>query len=289
METPSTQELVDRDGAPAFWRRVADLARACMQPNPPRNWLDQVTSLLRTTPSVAEVWLLLSAVADDEQTLRVVGGPASAVGGAIREPTLVDDIRAIRTPQPVAPSMMDAVRGLVEQPAPDHLAQAIAVPLTWRENVVGWLMVEAHSDVPADETLLSRCEIVGCMTTVYLEQAMDWRERMQLEQRLNQTHEGLEQAERQALVAEIAGTAAHELNQPLTSILGYAELLKRKLPAESLEAHCVSTILAEADRMAEIVRKIGNITRYRTKSYVGQQKIIDLEQSTRSDSEPPTE
>ncbi len=27
----------------------------------------------------------------------------------------------------------------------------------------------------------------------------------------------------------LAGTTAHELNQPLTSVMGYAELLKRKI------------------------------------------------------------
>src|SRR5687768_552278 len=36
----------------------------------------------------------------------------------------------------------------------------------------------------------------------------------------------------------------------------------------------------EADRMAEIVRKIGKITKYETKSYVGKQKILDLDRAS---------
>ena len=36
----------------------------------------------------------------------------------------------------------------------------------------------------------------------------------------------------------------------------------------------------EAERMAEIVRKIGRITKYETKAYVGATQIIDLEKST---------
>jgi hypothetical protein len=32
--------------------------------------------------------------------------------------------------------------------------------------------------------------------------------------------------------------------------------------------------------MAEIVRKIGKITRYETKAYVGKARIVDLERST---------
>jgi hypothetical protein len=39
--------------------------------------------------------------------------------------------------------------------------------------------------------------------------------------------------------------------------------------------------------MAEIVRKIGNITNYETKSYVGQQNILDLDRAAApSDSRP---
>jgi hypothetical protein len=38
--------------------------------------------------------------------------------------------------------------------------------------------------------------------------------------------------------------------------------------------------------MAEIVRKIGRITRYETKSYVGKARILDLERSTSQDGEP---
>jgi hypothetical protein len=39
-------------------------------------------------------------------------------------------------------------------------------------------------------------------------------------------------------------------------------------------------IESEADRMAEIVRKIGKITKYETKSYVGKQKILDLDRAS---------
>ena len=41
----------------------------------------------------------------------------------------------------------------------------------------------------------------------------------------------------------------------------------------------MKTILDEADRMAAIVRKLGGLTRYETKSYVGGAQIIDLDRS----------
>ena len=37
--------------------------------------------------------------------------------------------------------------------------------------------------------------------------------------------------------------------------------------------------------VAEIVRKIGKITKYETKSYVGEQKILDLDKAINDDRE----
>src|SRR5437867_10715256 len=101
----------------------------------------------------------------------------------------------------------------------------------------------------------------------------DLRERLKMEQRHLQAQEKLMITEKQALIAELAGTTAHELNQPLTSIMGYAELMKKKLGPEDRETRAVDIILREAERMAEIVRKIGKITRYETKAYVGSTTI----------------
>lgn len=111
----------------------------------------------------------------------------------------------------------------------------------------------------------------------------DLRDRLRMEARLAAAQEQLESRERQALIAELAGAAAHELNQPLTSVMGYAELLKRKLQPDCEPAVAAQIILNEAERMAEIVRKIGKITRYETKSYVGAAKILDLDRACAED------
>jgi PAS domain S-box-containing protein len=108
----------------------------------------------------------------------------------------------------------------------------------------------------------------------------DLRERLRIEQRLQQAQEKLLESEKQALIAELAGTTAHELNQPLTSVMGYSELLKKKMAPEDVHYRAVDIILREAERMAEIVRKIGRITRYETKAYVGSTQILDLDKST---------
>ncbi len=120
---------------------------------------------------------------------------------------------------------------------------------------------------------------VGVMT--------DLRERMRMQASLDAAQEELRSREKQALIAELAGAAAHELNQPLTSVLGYAEIIRRRAKDGQPHLREMEALAAEAERMAEIVRKIGKITRYETKSYVGESKIIDLDRSSIPD-EPPS-
>jgi PAS domain S-box-containing protein len=108
----------------------------------------------------------------------------------------------------------------------------------------------------------------------------DLRDKLRMEARLAAAQEELQSREKQAIIAELAGAAAHELNQPLTSVMGYAELLKRKLEPDTPSYAAADIIMSEAERMAEIVRKIGKITRYETKTYVGAAKILDLDRAS---------
>jgi len=115
----------------------------------------------------------------------------------------------------------------------------------------------------------------------------DLRERIRMEQRLLDAQQKLQHSEKQALVAELAGAAAHELNQPLTSIIAYAQLVQRQAGGEMLpHLRAVGVILSEAERMAGIVKKIGRITRYETTDYVGGARMLDLAASSDSDSNP---
>ena len=111
----------------------------------------------------------------------------------------------------------------------------------------------------------------------------DLRERMRMEQKLAQAQEQIIAQERQAIIAELAGAAAHELNQPLTGVMGYAELLKRRVKGDPAAINAAEVIFNEAERMAEIVRKIGKITKYETKSYVGRARILDLDKATETE------
>ena len=108
----------------------------------------------------------------------------------------------------------------------------------------------------------------------------DLREKMRIQSELEHAQEELRTREKQVMLAELAGAAAHELNQPLTSVIGYAELLARLLVNDPGASRKAQIIVSEAQRMAEIVRKVGGITKYETKSYVGEARILDLERAS---------
>ena len=80
-------------------------------------------------------------------------------------------------------------------------------------------------------------------------------------------------------VLEMAGTVCHELNQPLTATYGYLDLLSMQLPDDENNSIKLEQIYKQLKRIQSITRKLTHITQYRTKTYAGGEKIIDLDQS----------
>ena len=118
----------------------------------------------------------------------------------------------------------------------------------------------------------------------------DIRAQLRMEKDLNAAQAQLLQTEKARVAADLAGMAAHELNQPLTSVLGYAEMLKRRISnSDKLLAKPADVVLREAERMADIVKKIGRITKHETKEYGAQTTMMDLERASSSVTNPKVE
>ncbi len=87
------------------------------------------------------------------------------------------------------------------------------------------------------------------------------------------------EAERLNTLLEIAGGAAHEINQPLTAILGYAEMsmdiLSEDHPAYIYQQHIAGASL----RINEILKRMQAVREYRTRPYADGHNIVDFEQS----------
>jgi DNA-binding response OmpR family regulator len=103
--------------------------------------------------------------------------------------------------------------------------------------------------------------------------------------RFNQIQEKLVEQEKKIAIMELAGAAAHELNQPLTVINCQIKLLEEALEQKTQPGREIEIIHDSVKKMTEIIRKIGNITKYKTKDYLLGEKIIDLDQASENNEE----
>ncbi len=74
----------------------------------------------------------------------------------------------------------------------------------------------------------------------------------------------LVQASKALAVGELAGAVAHEVNNPLTGILGYAELLLDEFPEDDSRREDLQVIRDEAVRARSIVRALVDLAQSRT-------------------------
>ena len=81
------------------------------------------------------------------------------------------------------------------------------------------------------------------------------------------------------IATKMAGSVAHELNQPLTGILGYCALLKEDLDPDSGLIQEIGVIEGQAERIAKLIKKFQNLVSIKTKQYLRQTEIVDLEKS----------
>lgn len=98
--------------------------------------------------------------------------------------------------------------------------------------------------------------------------------------RLEENQAALVRAQRLAAVTETAVSINHEINNPLCSIMGNADLLLRKYPnaAEDM-GRKLRSIERESLRIKEIMEKLANLANVILTDYAGGVKMIDLSRS----------
>jgi two-component system NtrC family sensor kinase len=69
------------------------------------------------------------------------------------------------------------------------------------------------------------------------------------------------QAAKLAAVGEMAAGIAHELNNPLTTVTGFAEIVLQELPSESTHRQELEMVLREARRASDVVRRLLDFSR----------------------------
>jgi signal transduction histidine kinase/CheY-like chemotaxis protein len=104
----------------------------------------------------------------------------------------------------------------------------------------------------------------------------DVSERKRLEAQKRDLYHQLLQAEKLAALGQTVSGVAHELNNPLATILTWAERLAQRPSAESVRRG-IETILAESERAARIVRNLLTFARKRQTT----RALVDLNQVVR--------
>lgn len=85
-------------------------------------------------------------------------------------------------------------------------------------------------------------------------------ERKQAEEAVRLMRQGLAIAHRRSMMAQLVGSLAHELNQPLTAIMsnlgGVSRLLSRGNPDPALAAIAISNAVEDTKRASDIIRRV---------------------------------
>jgi two-component system response regulator MprA len=136
------------------------------------------------------------------------------------------------------------------------------------------LFKQKNGNVLPAEWTLAAFEVAG--DTFYIGVIRNLTDRRQAEtQRM--------EASRLKTLLETAGGAAHEINQPLTAILGYAEMTQNIL-AEHQNVHKYQEQIIQATlRINDILKKMQTIRSYQTRPYTLGHNIVDFDQSSQEE------
>jgi DNA-binding response OmpR family regulator len=124
------------------------------------------------------------------------------------------------------------------------------------------------------EELLARLQ-------VHLEKSMLIRQLRGTIEQLNAAEQVRAEKQRLQGVLEMAGAVCHELNQPIQSISGYAELMMMNTDKNNPLIGYAQKIMQQAERIGRITGKLMNVTIYRTKQHDSHRRIIDIDKAAR--------
>ncbi len=153
----------------------------------------------------------------------------------------------------------------------DGLASWIWVLLWGKDKPIGIMGIssrESREYTSNDESLLVA---IGRQLSTTIEKVRLYEETCRAYEDLRHTQEQLLQSEKMSAVGQLIAGVAHELNNPLTAILGYAQLLESEgLPERA--ADFVSKLFKQAQRTHRVVQNLLSFARQRKP----QKELVDI-------------
>jgi signal transduction histidine kinase len=159
-----------------------------------------------------------------------------------------------------------ARRAFLERLTNDGAVANYLIRLRRADNGAVWVEVTARADLGSgDDTV--RVEAI----------IRDVSERKKLDDETRDIYHQLLQAEKMAALGQTISGVAHELNNPLATILSWAERLSQKNSLDSASRRGLEIILSESERAARIVRNLLTFARKRQTT----RAMVDLNQVVR--------
>jgi signal transduction histidine kinase/BarA-like signal transduction histidine kinase len=155
---------------------------------------------------------------------------------------------------------------LVERLTMDGSVGDYLLRLRRADHSTVWVEVTGRAEPPASDGTL-RIEAL----------VRDVSERKKLDDETRDIYHQLLQAEKMAALGQTISGVAHELNNPLATILSWAERLSEKRTLEASVRRGLETILSESERAARIVRNLLTFARKRQTT----RAMVDVNQVAR--------
>lgn len=93
----------------------------------------------------------------------------------------------------------------------------------------------------------------------------------------NKAEAATREAERLRVLTETAGAAAHEINQPLSVVMGISQVLLLDMAADAPGRNELKSIHRAGEEISRIVKKMQTVRQYATRPYLPGASIVDFE------------
>jgi signal transduction histidine kinase len=136
------------------------------------------------------------------------------------------------------------------------------IPLKLKNKVIGVLLVsDDRQDKEFRSEDLQLLEFFAAQAAVFIRNARLYQEIQDRMEAQRQAEMQLVRSARLAAVGEMAAGVAHELNNPLTTVAGFIELVLDELSEDSPQRQDLELVLREAKRARGVVRRLLDFSR----------------------------
>ena len=207
---------------------------------------------------------VIAAAGEDADVVRgVVLGPGEGVAGrAVAERATVQARDLLADPKVrLSPDLRERLQSTA-------FRAAIGVPLLSHERVIGALALGADANRVFAPDEVRALEGLTDQAALAFENARLYASARDSLVRLRDTQAQLVQAAKMSALGQLVAGVAHELNNPLSVIVGYGQLLLARDIPEALKRP-IELMVSQADRMAKIVRNLLFFSRQRPPEHLG--------------------